>query len=83
MYAHCFWRGAARLLLAYFWKLAARLLMAACAATRMPARPSARPSFTLLAAAGCVCVNFEMRGAGSGLWQPQRHRDECSFPRHR
>ena len=36
-----------------------------------------------LAAAGHLCVNFEIRGAGSELSKHRRHRDECLFIRHR
>ena len=37
----------------------------------------------LLAAAGYLCVNFEIRGAGSELSKHWRHRDEYLFIRHR
>ena len=37
----------------------------------------------VLAAAGYICVNFEIRGAGSDLSKQRRHRDECLFIRHR
>ena len=37
----------------------------------------------LLAAAGYLCVNFEIGGAGSELSKHWRHRDECLFIRHR
>ena len=37
----------------------------------------------VLAAAGYLCVNFEIRGAGSELSKHWRHRDECLFIRHR
>ena len=37
----------------------------------------------LLAAAGHLCVNFEIWGAGSGLSKHKRHRDDCLFSRHR
>ena len=36
-----------------------------------------------LAAAGYLCVNFEIWGAGSELSKRKRHRDECVFIRHR
>ena len=37
----------------------------------------------LLAAAGYLCVNFEIRGAGSAISKQQRHRDVRLFIRHR
>ena len=36
----------------------------------------------LLAAAGYICVNIEIRGAGSELSKHRRHRGECLFIRH-
>ena len=37
----------------------------------------------LLAAAGYLCVNFKIWGAGSELSKHRRPRDECLFIRHR
>ena len=37
----------------------------------------------LLVAAGYLCVNFEIRGAGPQLSKHRRHRNECLFIRHR
>ena len=35
------------------------------------------------AAVGHLSDNFEIRGARSGHWKHQHHRDECLFHRHR
>ena len=37
----------------------------------------------VLAAAGYLCVNFEIGGAGSEVSTHWRHRDECLLIRHR
>ena len=37
----------------------------------------------LLGVTGHPSANFEIRGAGSGHWKHQRHRDDCSCRRHR